>query len=153
MKYVFCFGVGLAACTSDYQVHAPVDVDPASVTDCGFTQVEGTDFYRYDCNPVFTTTGENWAPFVGHTAFHVTTVLGHPFYQLWYVGVQNEDEFGNYGLGYAVSDAGTEWESAGGNPLFNNPAGNSWDKDAWTPCRSFGMTKLSNMSCSTKASI
>ena len=117
-------------CTSDCQVNAPIDVDPASVTDCGFTQVEETDFYRYDCNPVFTTTGEQWAPFVGHTAFHVTSVLGHPFYQLWYVGVQNEEEFGNYGFGYAVSDAGTEWESSGGNPLFNNPQGNDWDKDA-----------------------
>ena len=130
MKYRILLGIGLFGCTSDYQVNAPIDVDPASVTDCGFTQVEQTDFYRYDCNPVFTTTGEQWAPFVGHTAFHVTTVMGHPFYQLWYVGVQNEEEFGGYGFGYAVSDAGTEWESSGGNPLFNNPQGNDWDKDA-----------------------
>jgi hypothetical protein len=123
--------VFLAGCVSDYEVHAPVDVDPADVTDCGFTQVEETDFYRYDCNPVFTTTGESWAPNVGHTAFHVTSVLGHPFYQLWYVGVQNANEFGDYALGYAVSDAGTDWESSPANPLFNNPTGNkAWDKDA-----------------------
>lgn len=126
LALTFIFG-----CVSDYEVHKPIDVDPADVTDCGFTRVEETDFYRYDCNPVFTTTGESWAPNVGHTAFHVTSVLGHPFFQLWYVGVQSATEFGDYALGYAVSDAGTEWESSPSNPLFNNPEGNkAWDKDA-----------------------
>ena len=79
---------------------------------------------------MFTTTGESWAPFVGHTAFHVTQVLGHPFYQLWYVGVLQNSEFGGYGFGYAVSDVGTEWESSPSNPLFDNPTQNEWDQDA-----------------------
>ena len=102
-------------------------MDPASVTDCGFTQVEG--FYRYDCNPVFTTTGEQWAPFVGHTAFHVTSVLGHPFYQLGMSACRTRKSSETTGSAMP-SDAGTEWEVLGGNPLFNNPQGNDWDKDA-----------------------
>jgi hypothetical protein len=131
VKYRFFFFFFALGCASDYQVLKPVDVDPADVTDCGFTRVEDTDFYRYDCNPVFETTGEEWATYVGHTAFHVTTVLGHPFYQLWYVGVQSATQFGGYAFGYAVSDAGTDWETSGLNPLFEDPQGNNaWDNDA-----------------------
>jgi len=130
MHYRFFLALMLGGCASDYEINAPIDVDPADVTDCGFTRVEQTDFYRYDCNPVFTSTGEGWASQIGHTAFHVTTVLGHPFYQLWYVGGEEETQFGGYSFGYAVSDAGTEWESSSLNPLFESPTDNAWDKDA-----------------------
>ncbi|MSP57182.1 MAG: hypothetical protein EXR69_16530, partial [Myxococcales bacterium] len=80
------------ACQPDYALNAgPPDVNPADITECAFTQlVDGdgvaTNFWSYDCNPVFTTTGEDWAPQIGSTTFMVTDVLGHPFYQLWYTG-------------------------------------------------------------------
>ena len=130
----------VASCTSDYEVVQRVDVDPNDVTACGFTRVEQTSFYQYDCNPVFTTTDEPWAPTVGNVAFNVTSVLGHPFYQMWYVGVPSSESHGDYGLGYAVSAEGTSWEVFSGNPLFEEPAANAWDgsmmdavKVVWDP--------------------
>ena len=120
-------------CGSDYDIKAePVDVDPGAVTECDFSQVvdesgSPTDFYRYDCNPVFSSTGEGWASTIGATAFAVTDVLGHPFYQLWYAGVPSEDSYGEYGLGYAVSPQGTEWEPAPQNPLLHEPS----DSETW----------------------
>jgi hypothetical protein len=49
----------LFGCAQDYALEAtPVDVNPGDVVECGFTEVEGTDFSSYDCNPVFTTTDE-----------------------------------------------------------------------------------------------
>lgn len=116
----------LAAC-SDYDLVAgPVDVDPGDVVDCAFTRVEDTDFYAYDCNPVFTTTGEAWAPTIDSTTFVVTEVMGHPFYQLWYTGVPDADALGDYALGYAVSADGTEWIPNPENPLLEDEAG-AWD--------------------------
>lgn len=115
-----------AACTEYDLVSGPVDVDPGEVVDCGFTRVEGTAFYRYDCNPVFTSTGEDWAPTIDNTTFLVTEVMGHPFYQLWYTGTPSDGEMGDYGLGYAVSAEGTEWE-----PHPQNPALSESDEDAW----------------------
>ncbi|MFH1468137.1 MAG: hypothetical protein ABIO70_27370 [Pseudomonadota bacterium] len=120
--FLLITGLGLVGCPSDYEVlpKAP-DVDPGEVTECGFTQVEGTDFYSYDCNPVFTTSGEEWAGAIGNTTFNVTEVLGHPFYQLWYVGAPNDSVMGQYGLGYAVSDNGTRWTANPANPLLEAP--------------------------------
>lgn len=117
----------LLSCTQDYELHEPVDVDPGDVTDCGFTLVDDTDdFYRYDCNPVFSTSGEDWAPDIGSTAFNVTNVMGHPFYQMWYVGTEGE---GAWGVGYAVSSNGTDWEPHPANPLWTAPGGNgAWNK-------------------------
>lgn len=116
----------LWSCTQDYELVEPVDVDPGEVTDCDFTQVaDATDFYAYDCNPVFTTSGEDWAPDVGSTAFNVTNVMGHPFYQMWYVG--NEGLDGSWGVGYAVSSNGTDWEPYAGNPLWTAPDNQGWN--------------------------
>jgi hypothetical protein len=121
-------GLSLVGCPSDYEViPEPPDVDPGDVTECGFSRIEETDFYAYDCNPVFTTSGEDWAGAIGSTTFHVTEVLGHPFYQLWYVGAPNEDVMGDYGLGYAVSDDGTEWIANPANPLLTSPT----NRQAW----------------------
>ena len=120
----------LIACQQDYNVVAqPPEVDPADITECGFTQVGDTDFYRYDCNPVFSTTGEGWAPTIGSTAFAVTEVVGHPFYQIWYQGIPGEQAQGDYGLGYAVSADGTSWDSYPENPLLSEPADESFDAD------------------------
>ena len=128
------------SCTSDYDIVDRVDVDPNDVTACGFTRVEDTSFYQYDCNPVFTTTDEQWAPSVRNIAFNVTSVVGHPFYQMWYVGAPGDTTNGSYGLGYAVSPEGTAWDVFSGNPLLQQPAGNAWDasmmdgvKVVWDP--------------------
>lgn len=115
----------VASC-SDYDlVPGPVDVDPGTITDCGFTRVGTTAYYRYDCNPVFTTTDEAWAPDIGGTAFAVTEVLGHPFYQLWYIGYATSD---SYALGYAVSPEGTDWTPQPDNPGLSSDDAQDFDK-------------------------
>jgi len=124
--------LGPLACAPDYALTGQQpDVDPADVTDCGFTQVvddegEVTNFWAYDCNPVFTTTGEDWAPTIDNSAFLVTEVLGHPFYQLWYTGVEDSSNPDGWKLGYAVSAEGTDWVSSGENPLLASVDGD-WD--------------------------
>jgi hypothetical protein len=117
----------LSACAPDYAVTPEKpDVDPGDVTECGFTRVEETDFYAYDCNPVFTTTGEDWAPSVSSTAFAVTEVLGHPFYQLWYVAYNEEEE---WNVGYAVSPDGVEWTPWEDNPVITYDDKAEFDQD------------------------
>ncbi len=126
--------LSLIPCGNDYDITAkPVDVDPGEVTDCPFTRVEGTSFYRYDCNPVFPPRGsdgnvvnEPWANDIGSVAFHVTEVLDHPFYQAWYLGQTDA----GYGLGYAVSPDGSNWETHPDNPLLAQPSGGAWDADS-----------------------
>jgi len=121
--------VPLFSCGQEYDVVAgPVEVDPEDVTDCGFTPVSGTRFHRYDCNPVFTGTDEAWASGVGSTGFHAEEVLGHPFYQMWYATTR-ADGVGQYGLGYAISADGTNWEPLDVNPVFTNP-GDGWNRDS-----------------------
>ncbi len=118
------------ACVQDYNiVPTPVDVDPGVVTECPFVQVEDTDFYAYDCNPVFSaeSTGEVWAQEIDSLAFLATLVMGHPFYQLWYVGKAGEGPGQDYGLGYAVSTQGTDWEPAGTNPGLTESDNSAWD--------------------------
>ena len=115
------FWLLLAACSTDYELKpGPVDVNPGDVTACGFTRVEDSAFYRYDCNPVFSVaaTGDSWAGDIGSVAFAVTEVLDHPFYQAWYVGAPSASVYGDYGIGYAVSPNGADWESHPANPLL-----------------------------------
>ncbi len=121
----------LLACEQDYTVNpTPPDVDPADVTECGFTRVESTAYYRYDCNPVFSGTGEDWADEIGPTAFNVTEVVGHPFYQLWYVGyVDDGSSFPPYAMGYAISPDGTEFTAHEDNPVLDQGQSAAFDSD------------------------
>ena len=130
---------GFLGCQQEYELVQPVDVNPGDVTECGFTRVDDTAFYAYDCNPVFTATGEDWAPDVGSMAFNVTYVMGHPFYQLWYVAYDDDD---NYAMGYAVSNNGTDWEPYPDNPLISNEGAKGFERDVmqanevlWDPDR------------------
>ena len=130
MRRSFIVMLALSAsvgCEQDYNLSDHPDVDPADITECGFTAVEGTDVRSYDCNPVLTTTGEAWANTLGSTAFAVTEVLGHPFYQMWYIGLPSADATSQYGLGYAVSDSGTSWSSHPAAPLLSPSSANAWD--------------------------
>jgi len=114
------------SCHSDYEIIArKPDVDPADVTNCGFEPIPSTKMSRFQCNPVFTQTDEGWNQGIASAAFHVTEVLGHPFYQIWYTS-RSED---SYGLGYAVSDNGIEWQTHPANPIIIPTAG-AWDQDA-----------------------
>lgn len=116
--------VVVAACDPEYGLVAPVDVHPGEVTECAFQPVEGApDFERYTCNPVFTTTDEAWADNPSGTAFGVTTVLDHPFYQLWYFA-QTDD---GPRAGYATSADGTEWAPHEDNPTWPARSASAWD--------------------------
>jgi hypothetical protein len=121
--------LALMGCASDYELKGKQpDVDPGDVTDCSFTALSGTQLSTYDCNPVFTNTGESWGSDVGSIGFHVTEVLGHPFYQMWYTSSSTEG-FGGVSMGYAVSSNGTDWTPHPSNPLMStDPSG--WDQDS-----------------------
>ena len=108
-------------------ISQPPNVHPGDVTECGFTQVAETDFWSYDCNPVFSSTDEGWAPSIGGSSFVVTEVMGHAFFQLFYIGWGDESRDGNYGLGYAVSPDGTNWTPNANNPLINPANQSDWD--------------------------
>ena len=112
-------GLTLTSCFSDYELVGGVDVNPGDVTECAFTPVSGTKISEYDCNPVFPEDGEDG---VGSIGFHVTEVLGHPFYQMWYGS--------GGGVDYAVSNNGTSWERVSESPLFELDSG-AWDEDAF----------------------
>jgi len=121
--------LGLAACDQDYTVNPqPPDVDPMDITECGFTRVDATAYYRYDCNPVFTTTGEGWAETIGSTGFNVTEVMGHPMYQLWYTGLTDDgSSFPPYAMGYAASADGTTFTPFAENPVLAQSKGDAFD--------------------------
>ncbi|TNE86943.1 MAG: hypothetical protein EP330_20255 [Deltaproteobacteria bacterium] len=122
--------LALAGCKNDYELSGErPNVDPGEVTECGFTGVTGTRISRYDCNPVFTTTGESWASEIGSVAFHTTEVLGHPFYQIWYVGWPTGGNYGSYSMGYAVSGDGTNWDAHPQNPMVASQGNETWDTD------------------------
>lgn len=119
----------LTSCSVDYELTgARPDVNPGDVTECPFTQIEGTNISAYDCNPVFTSTNENWGGDVGSVGFYATDVMGHPFYQMWYTS-SNSDQFGNFGMGYAISSDGTNWDTHPSNPLFEAES-TAWDQDS-----------------------
>jgi hypothetical protein len=118
----------LVACASETElISQPPNVHPGEVTECDFSQVEETDFWSYDCNPVFSSTDEGWASSMGSSSFVVTEVMGHAFFQLFYVGWAAEERDGNYGLGYAISPDGTNWSSNGKNPIIEPSAPSDWD--------------------------
>jgi len=114
----------LASCV-EYQFSSQVDVPPAEITECGFTPFEDTPaLSAYDCNPVFTTSGEDWASELGSIAFSSTQVLGHPFFQIWYEGY---DDDGDWSFGYALSENGTDWLPHLENPYWPERDGGAWD--------------------------
>lgn len=124
------FGVlMMTSCTVDYELTgARPDVNPGDVTECPFTEIEGTNILAYDCNPVFTSTDEDWGGDVGSVGFYATDVMGHPFYQMWYTS-SNSNQFGNFGMGYAISSDGTNWNTNPSNPLFEADT-TAWDQDS-----------------------
>lgn len=114
------------ACGQEYDVvGGPVDVDPADVLACDFSPIPDTKFSVYDCNPVFSGTEEDWGEGFVSVGFRTQTVLGHPFYQIWYTADDGDGAFGNYGLGYAISGDGTHWEVHEANPIIDDDRG--WD--------------------------
>jgi len=126
--YLGLMALFINGCGQDYEfIPDNPNVHPGDVTDCKFTRVGDSAFYAYDCNPVFSTTGEDWAGTIKSTAFTVTEVMGHPFYQMWYAGLPSESDSGDFGLGYAISPDGTDWDANGQNPLLEEPGGGAWD--------------------------
>ena len=116
----------LLSCAPEYELQPErPNVDPGDVTECPFTPVEGTRLSRYDCNPVFTHTDEDWGGEIGSVGYNVTEVLGHPFTQIWYLNHSGD----HYGMGYAISGNGTDWETHEANPVFEKEVG-SWDEDS-----------------------
>ena len=121
--------LSLFSCKSDYELTGErPDVNPGDVTECSFTAISDTVISSYDCNPVFRNTNENWGGDVGSVGFYATEVLGHAFYQMWYTS-SGSDNFGNFGMGYAVSSDGTNWNTHSNNPLFSAEP-TAWDKDS-----------------------
>lgn len=122
-------GIVLATgCGHEYEVAAPLDIDPADVLECPFSPIGGTKMSKYDCNPVFTGTGEDWGESFGSVGFRTQNVLGHPFYQIWYTSSEDPYQWGNYGLGYAVSGDGTTWDTHEANPVVES-RNQGWDAD------------------------
>ena len=114
----------LSGCV-EYNFSQQVDVSPGDITECGFTPFEDMPaLSAYDCNPVFTTSGEDWVGSLGSTAFTSTQVLGHPFFQIWYEGVQSD---GTWSIGYAVSENGTDWLPHPRNPYWPAQGSSDWD--------------------------
>ena len=120
MKHLIYFSLLSLSCASDYELKGQLpDIDPGDITDCAFTPISASKISRYDCNPVFPNDGTS----VSSVGFHVTEVLGHPFYQMWY----NTEA----GMEYAVSSDGTDWKAHPSSPLFTLDSG-TWDEDAVT---------------------
>lgn len=120
--------VAALGCKQEYDIiNEPVDVDPGDITECDFTRIDQTDYYRYDCNPVFQATDEAWAGDIGSVGFHTSDVAGHPFYQIWYTA--DATSGAAYEIGYAISGDGTNWDTHPNNPLIRATPG-AWDQDA-----------------------
>ncbi len=117
----------MGGCGQEYNIGGPIAVDPALITDCPFSPVSGTQFRRYDCNPVFTGSDEAWATSTGSVGFHVSEVLGHAFYQMWYATPMAGGD--GMGIGYAVSAEGTAWEALPTNPGYQSPP-RGWNRDS-----------------------
>ena len=109
----------LCACASDYELKGALpDIDPGDITECPFSPISGSKISSYDCNPVYPNEA---GVSVNSVAFHVTEVLGHPFYQMWYNT--------NAGMEYAASSNGTDWNTHPSSPLFTLDS-NTWDEDS-----------------------
>jgi hypothetical protein len=124
---VLVIGIG---CAKEYEITAIApEVDPGLYMECDFTDVEGVPMSVYDCNPVFDTTDESWAPEVAGVGFYTNLVLGHPVYQIWYQArIDSDDVLSDWGLGTAVSTNGTDWDPHPSNPLLSEVSG-AWDQD------------------------
>lgn len=120
-------GLALVGCTQEYEISAgPVDVNPEDILDCGFTPISGTQLSVYDCNPVFSGTDEAWGKSFISVGFRAQEILGHPFFQIWYAARPEGVAEGEWGLGYAISENGTEWITHPNNPLVQEDGG--WDR-------------------------
>lgn len=116
----------LGACV-EYDL-GPVDVNPGEVVECDFVQDEDVpEVWEYSCNPVFAPTGESWLASMGDTSFSAVEVLGHPFYQVWYIGNANAGADGGDQFGYASSDDGIEWATHPENPGWPERQPDDWD--------------------------
>ena len=131
------FLTGCAGVDYDLNGERP-DVNPGDITECPFSAVSETKISAYDCNPVF----QEEAGDVGSVGFYATDVMGHPFYQMWYISADGPEEFGSYKMNYAVSSDGTNWKTHENNPLFEADS-SAWDKDSvagqvivWDPIES-----------------
>ncbi len=123
----FILLLALAGCAAEYDLVAPVDVHPEEITECEFEPVDGVkELQRYSCNPVFTSSDESWVDTLGSLSFNHTMVMGHPFYQLWYVG-RTGNQAGEFSVGYAASTNGTDWQSHPSNPGWPTPDTSKWD--------------------------
>ena len=100
------------------------DIDPSLITECDFQPVAQTQISEYTCNPIFTPKDEGTE--LGSVGFHVTEVLGHPFYQIWYTQYADND---SYTVRYAASDDGIDWVESSSNPVLTAQQGD-WDQDA-----------------------
>ncbi len=124
---IFILFASLFSCESDYDIVPRLpDIDPSEITACDFVPIANSRLSRYRCNPIFPNTNDQWSSGIGSVSFHVTEVLGHPFYQIWYVQYNEDESF--YGLGYAVSDNGIDWTPHPSNPLIEKDP-SAWDQD------------------------
>lgn len=105
----------------------PPDVHPDEVTECDFESVKGSkELSRYSCNPVFVATDEAWTRGLGSITFTAAPVMGHAFYQMWYVGFKGANA-GDFDVGYAISADGTEWTPHPENPGWPDRKAADWD--------------------------
>ena len=120
---------GTGGCVSEREI-IPDEfvVDPVDVLPCGFTPLSGTRMSVYDCNPVFSATGEPWVENIRSVAFRTQAVLGHPLFQVWYTA--DMTGYDGWGLGHAVSPDGITWHAHESNPLYGPTLG--WDAEQAT---------------------
>ncbi len=119
----------LVACSPEYRVVAPLQVDPAAVLPCPFEEVVAAPFLqRYTCNPVFSGTEEPWVGELVSVGFRAQRVLGAPVYQVWYSARTPPGYGPDWAIGHAVSDDGTSWVPHPDNPVVE--AGEGWDADS-----------------------
>jgi len=121
-------GLFLASCSPQYQLLEENDEVGPAPPPCTFSQIRGGPFLGYDCNPVFTTQDEPWAPSILSASVLRREINGASEFHLWYIGAPHpKDGLGDYGLGHAVSRNGAEWRASEANPLLTESDPSAWD--------------------------